>query len=271
MNQKVCPNCQSSFASDELNFCLHCGTRLNTIFADALPAEIPRRSSAKSSLILPAVILIGILLVGILATAAIIGVYFSQKTEQAVINEPKSDTLPKKETLNVTPTKEISNKTSPFGGTPNQTPESKLNAFPNVEVSATSFRKPDKGNTYQPGKAFDGDLKTAWCEGGKGAGIGESLSFNFDRKVKLSDLTIHGGYFKSSETWTKNNRVAEAELEFSAGKTKRVKFPNTSDALKISLAGIETDYVKITILSIYSGASDAEDTLISEVSFNLQN
>lgn len=58
--------------------------------------------------------------------------------------------------------------------------------------------------------AFDGDSRTAWCEGVNGAGIGEWVNVRVtdDNEYRVTGLTITTGYTKSDKLWMENSRVA---------------------------------------------------------------
>lgn len=139
-----------------------------------------------------------------------------------------------------------------------------------VKVSASSSRKPLKGNFYQPRLAFDGNSRTAWSEGSRGAGIGQWIVFDFNDEVNLKEIIIEPGYFKTDELWRKNNRLATASFKFSNGKSKTFKFTDKMKEQKVDVGNVKTKSVMITIKDIYPGQTDAKDTLISEVKFVVQ-
>ncbi len=294
MIQKTCPNCRATYNDETLNFCLECGAPLNAKAGNSFSANDetptivglpPARPVARKTNFLPYIIglVLGVLVFGILGAAAV-GIYLSgQNTNRVENNKPTISPTPKKETPtpksspspSPSPTKDDWNKNS---APPSPSPSPSVfssNKSNNdddfrITTSASSVRKPDAGNFYDAAKAFDGKMETAWCEGVKGAGIGESLRFNFSREVQLNAVTINGGYFKSREAWQKNNRLSQAKLEFSDGTTQTVNFPDTMDSKSVTFDDVQTSSVKITILGIYRGSSDSEDTLISEVYFNLR-
>ncbi|MGI8669259.1 MAG: discoidin domain-containing protein [Aridibacter sp.] len=136
-----------------------------------------------------------------------------------------------------------------------------------AKVSASSTRKSDKGNLYNPQFAFDGNARTAWCEGAKGAGIGQWIVFDFKEEVVLQEIIIQPGYFKTSELWNDNNRLSSADFIFSDKSKQTFNFPNEMTGQKLNVGGVKTKSVMIAIKDIYKGKKDKEDTLISEVKF----
>lgn len=136
-----------------------------------------------------------------------------------------------------------------------------------VKISASSTRESESGNLYQPALAFDGNSRTAWSEGAKGAGVGQWIAFDFKDEVNLKEIIIEPGYFKTDELWQKNNRIATANFKFSDGTTKNVSFPDEMKEQKVEFNNVRTKSVMITVNDIHAGLSDSQDTLISEVKF----
>jgi hypothetical protein len=139
-----------------------------------------------------------------------------------------------------------------------------------VKLSASSSRKPLKGNYYEPRLAFDGNSRTAWSEGARGAGRGQWIAFDFNKEVTLKKIIIEPGYFKTEELWRKNNRLSSVSIRFSDGTDKSVSFPNVMKQQKINTGNVKTKSVMITIKDIFPGQADSEDTLISEVKFEIE-
>ncbi len=284
---KVCPKCQNKYTDVTLSYCLQDGETLDEIIddktlvmdADALASqktitdnaissssadsqtdESPAQQTAKnrsaetvvnskqttpsSAAVYPAApsqgtgkfvagILIGVLLIGLLGAGLYAAWHFT--------SEPVETTVASK-------TRVLSN-----------TEE--------VKVTASSVREPDKGNTYSPRMAFDGNSRTAWCEGVKGAGRKQWIVFDFDKEFLLKEILIQPGYFKTNDIWRKNNRVAELVVEFSDKTTRTFNFPDEMTEQKLDVGGVKTKSVFMAIKDIYPGASDSVDTLISEVKF----
>lgn len=134
-------------------------------------------------------------------------------------------------------------------------------------VEASSVRKSEKGNLYIPENILDSDIRTAWCEGVRGAGKGEWIKIDFGKKLKIRNLEIKPGYFKNASIWKKNNRVSSVQLQFSNGQFRIFDFPDEMKTQNISLEGIETTFVKMTIRDIHPGSADREDTPVSEIAF----
>ena len=67
---------------------------------------------------------------------------------------------------------------------------------------------------YDIQRAFDRNLKTAWCEGADGQGIGESITIRFAEEVIPSGMLIVPGHGFSRDIWQKNQRILQFRLRF---------------------------------------------------------
>ena len=288
---KICPHCQSKYTDDTLRFCLQDGQELNEVndektlvldadsFADELTItdKVDRRETDKipsagktevvneldqsvETVIHPRAevdsagvtlgggsfgfvsgFLLAVLVLGVLGLGVFAVLTFWPDRELAGNSNTNSNSV-ENETRILTDSNE-------------------------VKVSSSSTRKPEKGNLYDPKLAFDGNPRTAWSEGARGAGLGQWVAFNFRKEETIKEVIIQPGYFKTEELWKKNNRVSSAVLEFSDGSKKMVQFDDEMKDKSISLQNKKTKSVLIRIKSVYPGASDSKDTLISEVSF----
>ena len=136
-----------------------------------------------------------------------------------------------------------------------------------VTATASSTRVPFKALSYAPSNALDDSLLTAWIEGVPGPGIGEWIQFDFDREVKLKSVLMTPGYFKNTQRWRENNRLAAATLHFSDGSSRRFSFPDKMQQQRLDVGGIRTRFVRLVIEDYYPGSVDSEDTPISQITF----
>jgi hypothetical protein len=273
---KLCPVCQAQYQDDSLKFCLQDGAVLaqplnepETVIAKQqngfnLPVPV-RRSSAP---------IVAAILGGFVLLAAVVGglgwLLFNpdsegqtRKVEQPAVNRNDANQTNSRQTNAQIPSVEKleTNKNSASNVAQRPLPLQ-------ISASSSSIRRPNKGNFYFPNFAFDGNPETAWCEGVKGAGAGEWLQFDFGREVTLKQIKIQPGYFKNAESWAKNNRVAVVTLEFSDGTTRRnLSLNDAMQTQTLDVGATRTNSVKIKIEDYFPGASDSEDTLVSDVSF----
>ncbi|TKH45758.1 hypothetical protein C1I60_04695 [Paenibacillus terrae] len=121
---------------------------------------------------------------------------------------------------------------------------------------------PSKGmQTYDAKNLVDGDTSTAWCEGVKGNGEGETILLNLGSSQKVKGIELINGYAKSEKSYRENNRVQKLKLQFSDGSSLEMNDFNTRKKFK---EPINTSFIKLTILSVERGTK-YQDTCISDV------
>lgn len=92
---------------------------------------------------------------------------------------------------------------------PKGSPES-ASSDADYEAWADYYQKLDNWQyMYGPKSAFDGDIKTAWCEGAQGNGTGEVLIVPIDIS---KPVVIRGGYCKNDDLYKKNARPAQVQV-----------------------------------------------------------
>lgn len=133
-------------------------------------------------------------------------------------------------------------------------------------ASATSYlSEPQYQLFHSPTNLLDGDLSTAWVEDVSGQGIGESLTFQFDRVYGLTGLKLATGYQKNVGLFEKNSRPSKVRLGFSDGTSQEFQLEDEQGYQMIRLVNpVETNTVTMTILAVYPG-TDYQDTAISEI------
>ncbi len=106
-----------------------------------------------------------------------------------------------------------------------------------------------------------------WSEGVRGWGEGETLSLYFDGTKSISALSVRLGFAQTDELFTKNNRPSRLRFSFSDGSSVECDFRDMNQELYVHLSQtVETWYVEVTILSVYSGTDPyTDDTCIATV------
>jgi hypothetical protein len=168
-------------------------------------------------------------------------------------------------------------------------------ACPQCDVSPQELKATFKASStladgkgrYDAANAFDGNPDTAWCEGVKGSGVGESLTVTFPEPVHLEGFFLSGGYFKSLATLKENGRVARVTVTLDGTRSRTFTFADptvpgrdasgkpvkSADAwfalarghgAKVDGLGGETRSIKLVINGVHPGAK-YEDTCISDV------
>jgi hypothetical protein len=146
--------------------------------------------------------------------------------------------------------------------------------FGKMRYCVSSVLAPQAGNTYGPNHldvTATGDSKTvgAWCEGAPGPGIGQSITLHHEPPQVIGTILIMNGYAKSDATFRANGRVERARIDTDSGYTRTITLKDTRETQKISIRKGRLAWVKMTILSVYSGDRHS-DTCISEFLLNVE-
>jgi hypothetical protein len=146
------------------------------------------------------------------------------------------------------------------------------------DVIASSCLASQSGNSYDANKIDDGKLSTAWIEGKKGVGIGETITFHFPKhyfseggigdSINFNGFRILNGYQKDSLTWKANGRVKRLRVYHNQVPVCDILVEDTmlmqeADP-KILFYIKPEDIIIVKIMEVYRGAK-YEDTAISEL------
>ena len=149
------------------------------------------------------------------------------------------------------------------------------------KISTSSVLASQGKYNYDPNNMIDFDLSTAWVEGVKGNGIGESINIHYERgSPRIRQLTIYNGYVKSPTAWKNNGRVKKLKL-YKDGKPiallelKDERASQTFDLQSLTLGIAYEDeeeewkayHLRFEILAVYPG-DKYEDVAISEFQFD---
>ena len=135
-------------------------------------------------------------------------------------------------------------------------------------ATASSVLPDQAGHQYSAANVLRND-GTCWCENASDYGEGEWIKLDLPSLQKVSGLRIVNGYAGTEKQYDYNSKISEIRLDFSDGSSTNVnlKVFGTSERKSIqniSLSQpIETEYVKITIVSVTKG--DCKDTCLTFV------
>jgi hypothetical protein len=136
--------------------------------------------------------------------------------------------------------------------------------------------KPQGQNKYNVHRLDDGLVNTAWIEGVRGYGIGETITFTFTpknfkaanlEKINFNGFFVINGYCTDKKTWKENSRVKRIRIEHN---DKPHSEAVLHDSMNVQTIGLSTvwlrpgDTIKVTILAVYPGEK-YPDTAISEL------
>ncbi|NIZ61020.1 hypothetical protein DL239_08535 [Sedimentitalea sp. CY04] len=121
-------------------------------------------------------------------------------------------------------------------------------------LCVSSVLPPQGKNTYGPGHlSFQREGGAAWCEGVKGNGVGQTISFQFlEGAQKVSSFDLLNGYQKSDKHFRTNGRIRRVALSSNKGP---LGVFDVHDVKYTSIDFPEGRYkwLKLEVLSVYPG------------------
>lgn len=145
--------------------------------------------------------------------------------------------------------------------------------FHNYQAKASSVLQGK--DEYGAMNVGDLDSRTAWVEGVKGDGIGESITLTLKKPIEVDQIGIIPGYTKSRELYFANNRVAEVKIvidnTYTITKSLEDEYlsfspssPKAYQMIDLGKYGKPVKTIVITITKVYKGTK-YDDTCISEI------
>lgn len=299
-----CPNCGRKL-DDHAKFCPNCGTNVQDDVTkpemndnqgyemnEQLEndddysgyADLDLEDDEKKGSKMPLIIILVIVIVGILVG---VGAYMlvnhnakkesSQKTEEIVEDSAEKEDkkseeeTEKKEDEAETKTEEVK-KTAPSEITARLTASpSSLSSYGKLSVqnaSATSVVD-QEGHDNSANMVLDGKDETSWQEGVDGVGIGEQLTFQFNKECKVRYLSLKLGNWRNSDYYWKNNRPRTLEITTNNGTTATVTFPDEQKECWVEFSeDCPASDINIMIKDVYEGTSSKwNDTCIAGIEF----
>lgn len=299
-----CPNCGTKL-DDYAKFCPNCGTNVqDDVIKPEMNdnqgyemneqlendddysgyADLDLEDDEKKGSKMPLIIILVIVIVGILVG---VGAYMlvnhnakkesDQKTEEIVEDSAeKEDKKPEEETEKEedeaeTKTEEVK-KAAPSEITARLTASpSSLSSYGKLSVqnaSATSVVD-QEGHDNSANMVLDGKDETSWQEGVDGVGIGEQLTFQFNKECKVRYLSLKLGNWRNSDYYWKNNRPRTLEITTNNGTTATVTFPDEQKECWVEFSeDCPASDINIMIKDVYEGTSSKwNDTCIAGVEF----
>ena len=109
--------------------------------------------------------------------------------------------------------------------------------------------------------AMDDSMNRPWVEGVRGDGSGETLTLSFSKTESIDLLSLSLGYARNSQLYYMNNRPKTIRFTFSDGSSVDYLFGDVNQEQIVQFSKtIQTSFVKMTILDVYSG--EVDDTCI---------
>ncbi|MYM54490.1 HEAT repeat domain-containing protein [Thalassovita mangrovi] len=134
-----------------------------------------------------------------------------------------------------------------------------------IHTCVSSVLPSQSGNSYGPRNLSDGNPNTAWCEGVRGPGIGETITLHIDEGASFRRLQIANGYGKSQAAFQANGRPRLIEITTDRTPPTQVVLIDQPGMLPVPLLqSAEYKWVRLRILSVYPGMK-YDDTCVGFV------
>ena len=275
-----CPYCGQP-NPDRAHVCTRCGRRIDSV-------QEKRREKK--------IMIFGVVLIALIIAAGIGAMYAISRILREDNSTPKVSDTPNVTITTQTPTPEVTqapeepetDEQAPAGETPEPeqtaeepqpeaqaqailvTPERQAElvagrsgvAVVDSQASSTIFQE---GVDNSPYTLYDGMDWTSWQDGVDGPGIGETVSFSFDREYQVRCIVVRlGNWYADDDYFYRNNRPER--LTFELGDSSfEVTFPDEKREFCIELSrDVPASQMRIIIGSVYSGY-EYDDTCLNEV------
>ena len=247
-----CKNCGNE-NNEGAKYCSKCG--------ESLEFQNDKKSSDKKLVIILSVI-IAIIIILILVIALI----FKNQSLNVTINNNDLNKITQESKNKVESNEYKEEQNDDSDNNDVTTNNIKMRELNIVDEDSTSILTDSFKKDYGPYKVLDGDKSTVWAEGVDGPGYGESITLYFDSVHTVKQLKIVNGLINSYDGYYKNNRVASIKISFSDGSSQIAHLSDDNTGYQTIDLGrsVDTDYITLTIDSVYSGYK-YDDTCIAEV------
>lgn len=126
---------------------------------------------------------------------------------------------------------------------------------------------------YIPDNAHDFSLRTAWAEGARGNGAGQSITYRFPAGgPPVTAVEIHNGYMKTDKTWSDNARIKKLKLFINNKPYALLLLSDTKAMQRFTLGGEHQGrkkplLLRFEIAEVYPGAK-YQDAALAEIQFD---
>lgn len=134
------------------------------------------------------------------------------------------------------------------------------------QLCVSSVLSPQGKNRYGPEHLSPRtEGSGAWCEGVKGNGIGQTISFRFKGGPQIvSIIDLENGYHKSDKHYRTNGRIRSVAISSNKGKLGVFEVGDTKYS-NIEFPQGKYQWIKLEILSVYPGTK-YQDVCITGIS-----
>jgi|GEM_PF-509861 len=133
------------------------------------------------------------------------------------------------------------------------------------KASSTSTLSPEEA--YHADYLFDSKLEFGWAEGSDDHGVGEKLTFSFEKAVKIEKIKVWNGYQRSNSHFERNARAKSISFGASGGANESYQLEDRTAPTTVELATpLEGSTFELKIEDFYEGKS-YKDLVLSELRF----
>lgn len=138
-----------------------------------------------------------------------------------------------------------------------------LNELSSSSSEASSEVTNSVGLNYPVSNTLDGKKYTCWQENETGDGIGETLTYNFDKEETISAISFYNGNSRNEKAFYSHNRLQNISLQ----NEETIQLNDSMEEQFIIFdKPLTTAQIKITIDSVYA-ADGNHETCLSEIHF----
>lgn len=119
---------------------------------------------------------------------------------------------------------------------------------------------------YPAWNAANGYPGDAWAEAADGPGIGEWIDIPFGETRTVRQIRVLPGYQKRLDLYQKYNRPKRLRIDLSDGTSQEIELADEI-GMQVFSTNAEADSAKVTILEVYQGTNERDETYLSEIDF----
>ena len=135
-----------------------------------------------------------------------------------------------------------------------------------ADIKASSTLPEDNDGSYYAANLQDNLKDTPWCEGSKGTGAGETLTFTFDAKKDISSVDIVNGNGTDFKLFMAYGSVKTLNLTFDNGKSQSLVVKPSLMPQTVNIEPVSAKSVTVELVDVKEGKT-VQDTCISEMRF----
>jgi hypothetical protein len=133
-------------------------------------------------------------------------------------------------------------------------------------IKASSTLPEDNDGSYYPANLQDNLKDTPWCEGSKGLGVGETLTYTFDSAKEISKVDVVNGNGTDFKLFMAYGSVKTLKLTFDNGKSQNLVLKPSLMPQTLNIEPVTAKSVTVELVDVKEGKT-VQDTCLSEVRF----